>query len=90
MTERSLRALPGRGEVPSATSRVRRGSSWAARLDQVRWSEVEAALEEQSYARLGRLLTAAECGQLKALYPEDRPFRSRVDMERHRFGAPRY
>ena len=48
------------------------------------------ALSNQPYARLGRLLTAAECGHLKALYPDDRSFRSRVDMERHRFGAGEY
>ncbi len=60
------------------------------RLDRVRWREVEAALEERPYAPLGRLFTSAECRGLIALYPDDGRFRSRVDMERHRFGVGEY
>ena len=65
-------------------------ASLGTRIGRIRWSEVEAALADRPYARLGPLLTAAECGQLRALYPDDAPFRSRVDMERHRFGAGEY
>jgi uncharacterized protein len=60
------------------------------RIGRIRWPEVEAVLADQAYARLGRLLTAAECQQLKDLYPDDGAFRSRVDMERHRFGSGEY
>jgi hypothetical protein len=61
-----------------------------ARLDRVAWDEVEAALSERPYAALGRLLTAAECRDLTSLYDDERRFRSRVDMERHRFGVGEY
>jgi uncharacterized protein len=62
----------------------------AARLRRVPWGEVEATLGERPFARLGRLLTPAECRGLVALYPDERLFRSRIDMERHRFGCGEY
>jgi hypothetical protein len=47
-------------------------------------------LWERPYARLGRLLAAAECRELVALWDDERRFRSRVEMERHRFGVGEY
>ena len=64
--------------------------SLADRLRRVPWGQVEATLAEHPYARLGRLLTPAECRGLVALYADERLFRSRVDMERHRFGRGEY
>jgi hypothetical protein len=61
-----------------------------ARLERVDWRGAEAALEEQPYAPLGRLLTSVECRQLIALYPDAGRFRSRVDMKPHRFGVGEY
>lgn len=65
-------------------------ASLSTRIGRIRWAEVEADLAERPYARLGPLLTPAECGHLMALYPDEGSFRSRVDMERHRFGAGEY
>jgi hypothetical protein len=59
-------------------------------LAPVDWPAVEAALWERGYARLPPLLTKAACEDLVALYPDDSRFRSRVDMERHRFGIGDY
>jgi len=56
----------------------------------VRWDEVERTLLERPFARLGPLLTPAECEELVALYEDEGRFRSRVDMERHRFGVGEY
>jgi hypothetical protein len=64
--------------------------SLAARLARVPWDEVQAALLERPFARLGPLLSAEECDVLVRLYADDRRFRSRVDMERHRFGRGEY
>ena len=64
--------------------------SLADRLRRVPWGQIEATLAERPYARLGRLLTPAECRGLVALYADERLFRSRVDMERHRFGRGEY
>jgi hypothetical protein len=69
---------------------VAAGASLATRLGRVCWDEVHDALRERPFARLGRLLTPAECASLARLYPEERRFRSRVDMERHRFGRGEY
>ncbi len=52
--------------------------------------EIEASLERLGHAHTGALLAASECRELVRLYPEDRRFRSRVDMERHRFGRGDY
>lgn len=65
-------------------------ASLAARLERIDWPKVQAALWERPYARLGRLLTTAECRDLIALYDDDRRFRSRIEMERHRFGVGEY
>ncbi len=60
------------------------------RLARVDWHAVEKALSELGHARIPSVLTPAECAALVALYDEDRRFRSRVDMERHRFGVGDY
>jgi uncharacterized protein len=65
-------------------------ASLAARLARVRWDAVQEALLERPFARLGRLLTPSECASLVRLYADERRFRSRVDMERHRFGRGEY
>ena len=65
-------------------------ASLRSRLDRLAWPAVEAELEKQPYARLGRLLTTAECRQLTSLFTNEACFRSRIDMERHRFGVGEY
>jgi uncharacterized protein len=60
------------------------------RLAQVPWDAVEEALAERPYARLPGLLEAGECRELIALYADEKHFRSRVDMEQHRFGRGEY
>jgi uncharacterized protein len=47
-------------------------------------------LDAQGYATTGRLLRAAECAQLIALYPNRDRFRSRIVMERHSYGVGEY
>jgi hypothetical protein len=54
------------------------------------WKRVAHDLDETGYACIPDLLSAAECGALAALYPQERPFRKRVVMEQHRFGAGEY
>jgi hypothetical protein len=56
----------------------------------VDWQEVAAALRERPYALLPAQLSADECDSLVALYDDDARFRSRVEMERHRFGIGEY
>lgn len=47
-------------------------------------------MREQPYARMPPLLTPSECDDLVAIYQDDSRFRSRVDMERLRFGVGDY
>ena len=61
-----------------------------ARLDSLDWSAIERSLWEFGYAHAPAVLTADECRDLIALYPDDSNFRSRIDMERYRFGVGDY
>ncbi|MBV9829682.1 MAG: 2OG-Fe(II) oxygenase [Alphaproteobacteria bacterium] len=54
------------------------------------WAAALAALDERGHAVLPGLLNLAECGQLRALYDEREPFRSRVVMARHSYGQGEY
>lgn len=60
------------------------------RVGEVDWEAAAAGLDERGFARLGRLLTARECGALAGLFDDDARFRSSVEMARHRFGEGRY
>jgi hypothetical protein len=60
------------------------------RIAGVDWPAIHAALDHQGFAALPALLNDEECSQLAALYEDDSLFRSRVDMERFRFGVGEY
>jgi hypothetical protein len=59
----------------------------AARYD---WSAVGAELNAFGSAVLAKLLGAAECEEIAALYAHDAHFRSHVHMARHGFGKGEY
>jgi len=54
------------------------------------WPRIERDLDAQGYAATGTVLRAAECAELIALYADRDRFRSRVVMERHRYGVGEY
>jgi hypothetical protein len=54
------------------------------------WSALSGELDAYGCALTPRILTAAECGSIAALYEETGRFRSTVDMERYRFGSGQY
>jgi uncharacterized protein len=60
------------------------------RIAAVDWRAIETVLCAHGFAALPRLLTTDECNQLAALYEDDSLFRSRIDMERFRFGVGEY
>jgi hypothetical protein len=62
----------------------------AERLAALDWNALESSLWHWGYAKTPPLLTAAECGDLIALYADDSRFRSRIDMARFRFGVGDY
>jgi hypothetical protein len=62
----------------------------STRVDAIDWRGVEAALDANGFARLPAILSAAECADVANLYSDDRRFRSRIEMEKFRFGAGEY
>jgi len=67
-----------------------RAPSISCRLQQADWSALAPALTDHGWATTRPLLTPGECADLIALYPEERRFRSRIDMARFRFGEGEY
>jgi hypothetical protein len=60
------------------------------RLGALDWEDIERSLWAWGYARTPALLTPAQCAELVSLYSDDTRFRSRIDMERYRFGVGDY
>jgi hypothetical protein len=58
-----------------------------ARLD---WKAIEQGLWDFGYAKTPAVLTPDECDELIGLYTDQRRFRRRIDMARHRFGVGEY
>ena len=54
------------------------------------WPALGAALGADGHARAPGILTARECRTLIGMYADDRRFRSRIEMGRHRFGEGDY
>jgi len=65
-------------------------SIWKERVAQMDWAQAEADLDDQGCALLPSLLAPGECESLAGLYAAEKPFRSRVVMERHGFGRGEY
>jgi hypothetical protein len=65
-------------------------SSIQTRMDAVDWNAAEQSLSARGYAVSAPILTPAECDAIVALYNDETRFRSRVLMERHRFGVGDY
>ncbi len=65
-------------------------SEFARRLAAVDWEAAGRALDERGCTTVARLLSPAQCAELRAMYEERERFRSRVVMERVRFGIGEY
>jgi hypothetical protein len=59
-------------------------------LSHVDWLEVTKDIEETGYAKTLPVLKPQECRKLISLYDDDGNFRSRIEMERYRFGVGEY
>jgi hypothetical protein len=60
------------------------------RLGALDWKAIEESLWQHGYAKTPQVLTAEECAGLIAMYGDRERFRSRVEMERFRFGVGDY
>lgn len=63
---------------------------WQRRVDAADWDAVVAEMNDVGGALLPRLLTAAECAEMRDLYHHGELFRTTVDMGRHRYGQGEY
>jgi uncharacterized protein len=70
--------------IPALTAEFER------RLNALDWAALERALDERGYATIPALLAPARCAEIAAMYDERERFRSRVVMERVRFGVGEY
>lgn len=59
-------------------------------MTHVDWSAVAAGLDDRGFARLPRVLSASDCESVASMYDDDARFRSRIEMERSRFGVGEY
>lgn len=60
------------------------------RIDSLAWGDIEQSLDTKGFAVLPPLVSASHCTELRALYDDAARFRSRVEMERFRFGVGEY
>jgi uncharacterized protein len=60
------------------------------RISAIDWQQVSTDLDAEGHAIIKQVLSAYECEELSGLYQNDQLFRSRVVMERHRFGRGEY
>ena len=65
-------------------------SAISSRIHSLDWSAIHNALNQSAWAKTGTLLTADECSDLCDLYQNDSLFRSKIIMQRHRFGVGDY
>jgi len=65
-------------------------SSLRQRVDGCDWDAATSDLNAVGCVVLPGLLTQDECGDLAALYPDDKNFRSHIHMARHGFGKGEY
>lgn len=56
----------------------------------VDWQKIEHDLDAHGNAVIERLISPKQCAALAGLYPEEKPFRSRVVMAKHGFGQGEY
>lgn len=78
------RAMVERTPAPTA------GKSAARRVGSYDWNAIGSALDAHGCAVLPKMLTAAQCADIAALYAHDEYFRSHIHMARHGFGKGEY
>ena len=76
-----------RSSAPTPSKLAAEIGGRVARLD---WKRIERDLDARGYAVTGKILHSRECAGLIALYPDRERFRSRVVMERLRYGVGEY
>jgi uncharacterized protein len=61
-----------------------------SRVDALDWPAMHASLNQSGWAKTGVILAPDECSDFCSLYQDDSRFRSKIVMQRHRFGVGEY
>src|SRR5947207_8385730 len=61
-----------------------------SRIDSLDWPALNDSLDQSGWAKTEALLSSEECEYLCGLYKHDDYFRSKIVMQRHRFGIGEY
>ncbi len=83
-------AAPERVDMTALFSAKKSTSAIEHKVDALNWAEAEESLCARGYAVSDAILTPQECAKLIAIYGEEELFRSRIVMERYRFGIGDY
>src|SRR5512138_3145804 len=62
----------------------------ARRIEGLDWKGMQRSIWEHGYALTEPVLSAEECRDVIAMFPDDERFRSHIKMERYRFGRGEY
>jgi len=76
--------------MQKATQKASQAQSIAQRIDGLAWQTASDSLSQRGYAVTAQILSHEECASLSAMYGDEARFRSRLNMERYRFGVGDY
>lgn len=76
--------------MPKAAEKTLELQSIANRIDPLDWKGAADSLSQRGYAVTAQILSPQESASLAAMYGEETRFRSRIVMERYRFGVGDY
>lgn len=76
--------------MPKAAEKTLELQSIADRIDALDWKAAADSLSQRGYAVTAPILSPEECASLAAMYGDETRFRSRIVMERYRFGVGDY
>jgi len=76
--------------MTSTTAAIIPSGNIEERLAAIDWAQVSKDLDAEGHAVIKHVLTADECEAISSLFQQDHLFRSRVVMERLRFGRGEY
>lgn len=76
--------------MPRAAQKALEAQPIQERVDALDWKATTDSLSQRGYAVTAPILSPEECASLVAMYGADTHFRSRIVMERYRFGVGDY
>lgn len=76
--------------MPRTAQTISQTQSIVERIDALDWKAAADSLSQRGHAVTAQILLPEECASLAAMYTDETHFRSRIIMERYRFGLGDY